>query len=177
MIDPLIILLAFAAGLAVRKLGYPPMLGYLIAGFTFNQLPVEPGDSLQHLADAGVTLLLFTIGLKLNIRQLAMPQIWAVAGIHMVLSIAVIGGVLTLLMPLLAKGPGEISHQGWLIGFALSFSSTVFAVKIFEERGEMEALHARIAVGILIMQDIVAVIFLVLSTGKMPEFSRIVTGG
>lgn len=171
MIDPLIILLAFAAGLAVRKLGYPPMLGYLITGFTFSQLPIETGDTIHHLADSGVTLLLFTIGLKLNVRQLMMPQIWAVASIHMLLSVAIIGGLLLLIMPLAANLVGFASHQAWLIAFALSFSSTVFAVKIFEERGEMEALHAKISIGILIIQDIIAVVFLVVSTGKMPEFS------
>jgi glutathione-regulated potassium-efflux system ancillary protein KefC len=173
MVDPLIIMLAFAAGLAVRKLGYPPMLGYLIAGFTINQLPIEPGETIQYIADGGVTMLLFTIGLKLNIRQLMMPQIWAVASIHMLLSVAFIGGLLSLAMPLIASTAGVAPHQAWLIAFALSFSSTVFAVKIFEERGEMEALHAKISIGILIIQDIIAVMFLVLSTGKMPEFSSL----
>jgi len=56
-----------------------------------------------------------------------------------------------------------------LIAFALSFSSTVFAVKILEEKGEMSALHGQIAIGILIMQDIIAVIFLTVSTGKIPS--------
>jgi predicted Kef-type K+ transport protein len=56
-----------------------------------------------------------------------------------------------------------------LIAFALSFSSTVFAVKVLEERGEMSSLHGRISIGILIMQDIFAVLFLTFSTGKIPS--------
>jgi predicted Kef-type K+ transport protein len=56
-----------------------------------------------------------------------------------------------------------------LIAFALSFSSTVFAVKILEEKGEMASLHGRVAIGILIIQDIIAVIFLTASTGKLPS--------
>ncbi|MCC5023733.1 MAG: cation:proton antiporter [Candidatus Synoicihabitans palmerolidicus] len=56
-----------------------------------------------------------------------------------------------------------------LIAFALSFSNTVFAVKSLEENGEMGSLHGRIAIGILIMQDILAVLFLTVSTGKIPS--------
>ena len=55
-----------------------------------------------------------------------------------------------------------------LVAFALSFSSTVFAVKVLEEKAEMASFHGRVAIGILIMQDILAVIFLTASTGKLP---------
>jgi predicted Kef-type K+ transport protein len=61
--------------------------------------------------------------------------------------------------------PGAIA----LIAFALSFSSTVFAVKILEEKGEMYSLYGGIAIGILIIQDIAAVLFLAVSTGKIPS--------
>ncbi len=60
-----------------------------------------------------------------------------------------------------------------LLGFALSFSSTVFAVKTLEENGEMGALHGRVAVGILIMQDLFAVLFLTVSTGKLPSWMSV----
>ncbi|MCP4996100.1 MAG: cation:proton antiporter, partial [Gammaproteobacteria bacterium] len=53
---------------------------------------------------------------------------------------------------------------------ALSFSSTVFVVKVLEEKGEMNSLHGRIAIGILVMQDLTAVIFLAASTGKLPSY-------
>jgi hypothetical protein len=56
-----------------------------------------------------------------------------------------------------------------VIAFALSFSSTVFAVKVLEEKSEMSSLHGRLAIGILIIQDIAAVIFLTFSMGKMPS--------
>lgn len=55
-----------------------------------------------------------------------------------------------------------------LLGFALSFSSTVFAVKVLEERSELSSFYGRVAVGILVMQDVFAVIFLSASTGKPP---------
>lgn len=171
MIDPLLILLALACGVAVRKLGYPPMLGYLVAGFTLYLLPIETGEMINVLADAGVTLLLFTIGLKLNIKELAAPQVWVVASVHLILSILLLG---TALFVALAAFPSITPMEPeavWIIAFALSFSSTVFAVKIFEDRGESAALHAKIAIGILIMQDLAAVVFLALNTGKLPTFS------
>ncbi len=171
MIDPLIILLALLCGVIARKLGYPPMLGYLVAGFLLHSLPIESGEVLDTVANAGVTLLLFTIGLKLKIRELAAPQVWGVASVHMVLSIAIIAAMLFAALALFPAMTQMDAEAVWVIAFALSFSSTVFAVKIFEERGEGAALHAKIAIGILIMQDLAAVIFLALNTGKIPDFS------
>ena len=64
----------------------------------------------------------------------------------------------------------ELTPQtSMLIAFALTFSSTVFVVKVLEERGEMKSLHGRIAIGILIFQDLIAVGFLAVSEGKVPS--------
>ena len=171
MIDPLVILIALGCGVAVRKLGYPPMLGYLVAGFALYLLPIETGEIIDLLAQAGVTLLLFTIGLKLNIRELAAPQVWAVASIHLVLSMLLLAATLFAALAVFPSIESMTSEAVWVIAFALSFSSTVFAVKIFEDRGESAALHAKIAIGILIMQDLAAVVFLALNTGKLPDLS------
>ncbi|MCV6605336.1 MAG: cation:proton antiporter [Porticoccaceae bacterium] len=168
MIDPIIIILALAAGLLIRQLGYPPMLGYLVAGFAISQMPLDPGPLIEQIANAGVTLLLFTIGLKLNLRDLAAVQVWGVAAGVMVVVIPLFVLALMLLLSLV---PALSDLQGgalWTVAFALSFSSTVFAVKIFDERGEGGSLHAKIAIGILIVQDLIAVVFLALSTGKLP---------
>jgi glutathione-regulated potassium-efflux system ancillary protein KefC len=71
-----------------------------------------------------------------------------------------------------ALGLALASELGWtvmiLLGFALSFSSTVFAVKVLEERSELGSFYGRVAIGILVMQDVFAVIFLSASTGKPP---------
>lgn len=171
VLDPLILMLALLAGVGIRRLNYPPMLGYLLAGFILNFLPLEPSDLLEEIADAGVTLLLFTIGLKLDLRQLAAPQVWAVTSAHMLISIAVAAPILYAGFAIFAGREAIDSGSIWLIAFALSFSSTVFAVKVFEDRGEMTTLHARIAIGILIFQDLAAVVFLGFSSGKTPDFS------
>lgn len=168
--DPLWILTAFILGFAVNRVGLPPLVGYLIAGFVLQALGVEGGETLERIADLGVTLLLFTIGLKLRIKSLAKPEIWASASIHMVVTVIVFG---LCIFGLSQWGLSFFSTLDFklslLIAFALSFSSTVFAVKVLEERGEMSALHGRVSIGILIMQDVFAVLFLTFSTGKIPS--------
>ena len=64
------ILIAFTFGLGLKLIGLPPMIGYLIAGFALNYLGFQSTDSLQTIANLGITLMLFTIGLKLNVRDL-----------------------------------------------------------------------------------------------------------
>ena len=66
--DPLWIFGAFIFGAAAGRLNLPPLVGYLIAGFVLNGFDIEGGETLAGIADAGVTLLLFTIGLKLKVK-------------------------------------------------------------------------------------------------------------
>ncbi|MGD9139269.1 MAG: cation:proton antiporter [Desulfobacterales bacterium] len=168
--DPLWILIAFILGFAVNRVGLPPLVGYLIAGFVLQALGVEGGATLEKIADLGVTLLLFSIGLKLRLRSLAKPEIWAGASIHMLVTVIVFAaGIYALCLSGLSVFRALDFKLSLMIAFALSFSSTVFAVKVLEERGEMSALHGRISIGILIMQDIFAVLFLTFSTGKIPS--------
>ena len=168
--DPLWILVAFILGFAVNRVGLPPLVGYLIAGFVLQALEVEGGATLEKIADLGVTLLLFSIGLKLRLRSLAKPEIWAGASIHMLVTVIVFAaGIYALGLSGLSVFSALDFKLSLMIAFALSFSSTVFAVKVLEERGEMSSLHGRISIGILIMQDIFAVLFLTFSTGKIPS--------
>ena len=163
------IAIAFGFGLLARSIGLPPLVGFLAAGFLLGASGAVSGDMLRKLADLGITLLLFTVGLKLNLRTLARPQVWAVSGLHMLTMVGVFAlgmlGLVALGAPLFA---GLDLADVALMAFALSFSSTVFAVKVLEEKGEMRSLHGRIAIGILVMQDLAAVVFLALSAGKMP---------
>lgn len=168
--DPVWIAVAYLFGFIVWQMGLPPLVGFLIAGFVLNLLGASGGEFLNEMADLGVTLLLFSIGLKLNVRQLLRPEVWGVATVHMLTITLGIAGVLLLLggagIPLLS---GLNLTVALLVGFALSFSSTVFAVKVFEERGGMGSHYGRITIGVLIIQDIAAVIFLAASTAKIPS--------
>jgi predicted Kef-type K+ transport protein len=162
--------LALIMGLGARAVRLPPLVGYLAAGFLLSWQGVTESELIQVLSDLGITLLLFTVGLKLNLRTLARPQVWAVTSLHMTIVIALFGLAIWLLSALAVPMLSGISvRSAFLIAFALSFSSTVFVVKVLEERGEMAALHGRIAVGILLMQDIAAVVFLAFSTGAPPS--------
>ena len=168
--DPLWILVAFILGFAVYRVGLPPLVGYLIAGFVLQAFGIAGGETLDRIADLGVMLLLFTIGLKLKIRSLLRPEIWAGASIHMLITVIFFGITFFLLSVMGVSLFGSLDFKlGLLIAFALSFSSTVFAVKVLEDKGEMSSLHGRVSIGILIMQDIFAVLFLTFSTGKIPS--------
>jgi len=168
--DPILITVAFAFGFLARQIGLPPLVGFLTAGFILNALGIEGGQTLQTFADLGVTLLLFSIGLKLDLRTLARPEVWAGASLHMLITVGVFSvGVFGLGMAGLPFFVDLTFPLAVLVAFALSFSSTVFAVKILEEKGEMGAMHGSVSIGILIMQDIFAVLFLTISLGKLPS--------
>jgi len=162
--------LAFFLGFLARLISLPPLVGFLATGFVLNYLGIASGEMLQKLADLGITLLLFTVGLKLNLKVLIRPQVWAVTALHISIIIALFGAaIFGLALLSISLFSGLDLKLSLMLAFALSFSSTVFVVKSLEEKGEMKSLHGRIAIGILVMQDLAAVIFLVASTGNFPS--------
>lgn len=164
------IALAFVFGFASRSIGLPPLVGFLAAGFVLNAYGVADDELIPRLADLGITLLLFTVGLKLNLRTLARPQVWAVTSLHMAVTVAVFGLAIFAVAQIGLGAFAELSFAtSALLAFALSFSSTVFVVKVLEERGEMASLHGRIAIGVLLMQDVAAVVFLAVCIGQIPS--------
>jgi predicted Kef-type K+ transport protein len=165
------LLFAFACGLAAKSISLPPSIGYLLAGFLLNFIGLEANENLQLLADLGITLMLFTIGLKLNIKDLFKNEIWLGSLSHTSLWLVV--GVAIFKLAAIATLPyfSDLTlTTSALIVFALSFSSTVCIVKLLEEQGEMKTRHGKLAIGVLVIQDIIAVGFLVLATGKIPSF-------
>ncbi len=161
---------AFGFGLLLARVGLPPMVGFLAAGFAYNLMGLTPPEGLDMVADLGVTLLLFSIGLKLDVRGLLKAEIWSSATAQMLSTTGIIFGILVLAKAVLHT---SLLDMGWttlvVLAFALSFSSTVFAVKVLEEKGDMTTFYGRIAIGILIMQDLFAVLFLSISEGKAPS--------
>ena len=172
MIDPLIILVALLCGMLSRALGLPALIGYLAAGFVLHEINVDGGELLQQLSKIGITLLLFTIGLKLQPKDLLQTKVWGTTLIHMAAMQLLFMGVLYAAGALV---PGlQLDLTGILvIAFALTFSSTVFVIQIMQERGEMASRHANLAIGILIIQDLAAVAFLATTSGKVPEISAL----
>jgi predicted Kef-type K+ transport protein len=162
--------LAFLFGLILKRVGLPPMVGFLLAGFVFNLSGFEAPEGLSMISQLGVTLLLFSIGLKLDFKSLANNEIWGVSFAHIVASTLFYACVLWLGKALMSSAIFDISPVVIiLVAFALSFSSTVYAVKVLEDRDDMRAFYGKVAIGILIMQDIFAVIFLTVSEAKYPS--------
>ena len=125
MDDPAVwIGLAFVLGYLVRQIGLPPLVGFLAAGFLLRGVwDLEYTETLGHVADLGVTLMLFTIGLKLKPKDLAQAPVWLGSTLHLVLSIG-------FFLPLLLAG-GAIGiplldtldlASGAVVAFALAFS-------------------------------------------------------
>jgi predicted Kef-type K+ transport protein len=159
---------AFFAGLAVRQIGLPPLVGFLVAGFALNAvgsglgLPREAGAILDHVSHLGVLLLLFGVGLKLRLGQLAQPQVFGGALIHSAISTVVFSLGLTVFLRL--DWPTAL-----LLGVVLSFSSTVFSAKVLEAKRDIGAFYGRTAIGILIVQDIIALAVLAIYSGQAPS--------
>src|SRR5207302_4413330 len=150
----LAVVAAFAGGVVAQRLGQPVILGYLLAGVAIG--PVSPGPvadvrSVQVLADIGVAFLMFTLGAEFSFRELRRLG-----------RVATLGGALQILFtmglgPLLAPALGLSFVQGVFLGALLALSSTVVAPKVLMSRRELQALHGRVALGMLIAQDLAVV--------------------
>jgi len=167
---------AFGLGLLVKAIGLPPLVGYLAAGFVLSGLSaatdiaVEATDVLAHIAHLGVLLLLFTVGLKLKLRSIISPEVIGGSLLHFGITCVIFTPGLYLLL--------ELDWQtALLLAIALSFSSTVLAAKVLETKRELRAFHGRVAIGILIMQDLVALVVMSLAAGQTPsQWALIVFG-
>lgn len=156
------ILGAFVFGLLARQLALPPLVGFLAAGFLLNGFGVEPVPALVRIGEVGVWLLLFSVGLKLRWQSLMAPAVWATASVHLLLTAA--------LAAFIAHGQvGVPWPAAWLLGAAFGFSSTVLTATILEPKKELRAFHGRIAIAILIIQDIVAVAVLAIGADTAPS--------
>ncbi|GAA5141842.1 cation:proton antiporter family protein [Thalassotalea piscium] len=164
------IFFAFAFGLISKLISLPPSIGYLVAGFLLFGLGFQADDTIMALSNMGITLMLFSIGLKLNIKDLLKKEVWLSTLSHTALWIifALIALKLFAIISL-AYAINLTTVSAALIVFALSFSSTVCVVKLLEDHGEMRTRHGKLAIAILVMQDVIAVVFLVLATGKTPS--------
>jgi len=168
MFDPIIILMALICGAIARVFGLPALIGYLGAGFVLHEMNIGGGQILHYLANIGITLMLFSIGLKLQPKQLLKPNVWGTTSLQLLIMQVAFFLFLLLagwLFPALAL---DIS-AAMVVAFALTFSSTVFVIQLMQERGEMASRHANLAINILILQDLAAVLFLVFTGSKTPE--------
>jgi CPA2 family monovalent cation:H+ antiporter-2 len=161
--------LAFIFGALAHRLRVPPLVGYLLAGVAVG--PFTPGfvadtNLALQLAEIGVILLMFGVGLHFSLRDLMSVKAIAIPGAVAQIAIA------TLLGMGLAHLMGWSLGAGLLFGLALSVASTVVLLRAMQERRLIETDRGRIAVGWLIVEDIAMVLALVL----MPPLAGILNG-
>lgn len=151
--------LAMILGYLVTKLRMPPLVGYLIAGIIVG--PFTPGfvadiDLTSQLAEIGVMLLMFGVGLHFSISDLLSVKSIAVPGAVFQITIATILGAIA----------GHFHGWDWpeaiVFGLTLSCASTVVLLKALESRGLVDTMNGRIAIGWLVVEDLAMVLVLVL---------------
>ena len=157
--------LAMIFGYLAARLKVPPLVGYLFAGVLIG--PATPGfvadvDLAGQLAEIGVMLLMLGVGLHFSLKDLLAVKRIAIPGALLQIGVAT------------ALGVGTAMWWGWsfgaalVFGLALSVASTVVLLRALESRGVLESVNGRIAVGWLIVEDLVMVLVLVLLPALAP---------
>lgn len=160
-LQPVLILLAVAvlAVVVFRLLRLPPMLGYLLAGVVIGPHAlgwIADNDETRHLAEFGVVFLMFSIGLEFSLPKLiAMKRIvFGFGTAQVTVSIAVVIAI------------AWIFHLDWRIGLilggALAMSSTAIVSKMLSERAELNSLHGKQVIGVLLLQDLAVIPLLII---------------
>ncbi len=162
----LVLVAALAGGVLAHRLGQPLIVGYMLAGVVVG--PFTGGFTVAHiqdieqLADVGVALLLFSLGLEVSFRALAPVRAVALGG-------AVVQIILTI-----ASGAGLAIALGWTwpaslwFGALVSLSSTMVALKTLQSQGRLGTLSSRVMLGLLVVQDLAVVPLMII----LPELGR-----
>ncbi|MFW6060211.1 MAG: cation:proton antiporter [Phycisphaeraceae bacterium] len=165
-----IIVTAAAAVLIARQVQIPSIVAYLIAGLLLGPvlgvLPVGHGHgpeseagAVDIVAEIGIILLLFLVGLELSFDKVRdVGKVAVAAGLGQVIFTAIGGFIIAWLL-------GFAVIEAVFLSIALTFSSTVVVVKVLDQKGELDSLYGRIAVGIFLVQDMVVIIMLTVLTG------------
>ena len=157
----LILLAGAIVVLIARQLKTPSIVAYIIAGLLLGPALglIGHSDSIDLIAEVGIALLLFLVGLELSFDKFRnVGRVAIVAGLGQVV-VTVGGGFL------LVRLFGFSVMESLFIAFALTISSTVVVVKLLGQKGELDTLYGRIAIGIFLVQDVVVIIALTFLTG------------
>ena len=150
----LVFLAALAAAYVLSRLKQPPLIGYLLAGALLGPHGfglVSDARQVEALAEVGVVLLLFTVGLELSLASLRRLGrfVWGAGSIQVAGTIAVAAAA--------AIAAGYAPRSAVFLGFLAALSSTAIVLNLLLERGEIDSLHGRLLIGILILQDLAVV--------------------
>jgi Kef-type K+ transport system membrane component KefB len=157
----MVLALATGFGMLARWLKQPTILGYIATGLVVGPLGflrLDNPEALDMMAELGITFLLFLVGMEMRLQDLKrVGKAALLTGIGQILFTSVIGYALARLL-------GYGSLTALYVAVALTFSSTIIVVKLLSEKRELESLHGKIVVGFLLVQDFVALGFLILLT-------------
>jgi CPA2 family monovalent cation:H+ antiporter-2 len=150
---------ALVGGLVARRLGLPTIVGYLIAGVALS--PVTPGfrgdpAAIRELADFGVIMLMFGVGLHFSFRDL-----WQVRDIAIPGAVAQMAAI-SALGWFVAREWGFSTGGAWVFGVAISVASTIVMLRGFMDHGWLNSTAGKVAVGWLVFEDLATVAILVL---------------
>lgn len=153
-----VLLLAAVVGAVATRLRQPLIVAFIAVGVLVGPVGlgwVEEGSEAFLLADLGIAILLFLVGLRLDVHLIRMTgRVALVTGLGQVLFTSLVGYALAL-------GLGLEPLAALYVAVALTFSSTIIIVKLLSDKRELDDLHGRIAVGFLIVQDIVVVVVMI----------------
>ncbi len=162
----LVLVAALVGGLAAQRLRQPLIVGYLLAGVVVGPFTggftVRHVEAIEQLAELGVALLLFTLGLEVSFRDLTPVR-----------AVAIGGGALQLALTI-ALGVGLAETLGWSwqpalwFGALIALSSTMVALKTLQAQGRLGTLSSRVMLGLLVVQDLAVVPLMIV----LPELSR-----
>lgn len=151
----ILLLMSAAAGVVSLWLRQPVLIAFIVIGIVAGPGVlgiVSAQDQIDLLAQVGVAVLLFVVGLKLDLQHIRhIGPVALATGLGQLTFTIVIGFIL-----ILALGKGW--QEALYVAVALTFSSTIIIVKLLSDKHELDALHGRIAVGFLIVQDLAVVI-------------------
>jgi len=163
ILSPILILLAGSVAVLtlVRRFWLPPILGYLVVGMILGPHAlglVSDAEAVHLLAEIGVVFLVFTLGLEFSLaRMVAMKrEVLGIGGLQMVVTTAAVGGA--------AWAFGVDPAVAIVLGGALAMSSTAIVIRQLGEQLEINRTHARLAVGVLLFQDLAFAPLLALAT-------------
>ncbi len=142
----------------MRFLKQPSIIAYIVTGLIIGSLgifQIDHGDIFTGLSDIGITLLLFMVGLDLDISQLKRIGKAAISvGIGQMVFTILIGFVIVHTL-------GITSVTAWYMAIALAFSSTIIVVKLLSEKRDLQSLYGKLAIGIFLIQDVTAIFILI----------------
>lgn len=162
----LVLAAALVGGFVAHRVGQPLIVGYIVVGVVVGPftggLTVRHVEGIEQLAELGVALLLFSLGLEVSFRELAPVRAVALAGGSLQIVLTIVFGVA------LAKIMGWAWQPALWFGALIALSSTMVALKTLQAQGRIGTLSSRVMLGMLVVQDLAVVPLMIV----LPELSN-----